>query len=101
MCAGGAPRRQGGFCSRVTHSIGSKTTVFQALKTAPSPEAIPRNVPGCRGVTRISSLIVLRRSPDRKSKEVRYKLIGECYIDGMMHGQALDIKNATETFVIT
>ena len=48
--------------------------------------------------------VILRPISDPESKEVEFKLIGECYIDGMMDGQALDIKDAagtkTETFVI-
>lgn len=48
--------------------------------------------------------VILRLISDPESKEVEFKLIGECYIDGMMDGQALDIKDAagtkTATFVI-
>lgn len=48
--------------------------------------------------------VILRRVLDPQSKEVVYRLIGECYIEGMMDGQALDIRDAmgtrTETLVI-
>ena len=41
--------------------------------------------------------VILRRATDPQSKEMVYKLIGECYIDGMMDGQALDIRDAMGT----
>ena len=41
--------------------------------------------------------VILRLVSDPESKEVECKLIGECYIDGMMDGQALDTKDAWGT----
>ena len=41
--------------------------------------------------------VILRRAFDSQSKEMVYKLIGGCYIEGMMDGQALDIKDAMGT----
>ena len=48
--------------------------------------------------------VVLRQVPDPSGDEILYKLIGECYIDGMMDGQALVKKDQmnidSQTFVI-
>lgn len=48
--------------------------------------------------------VILRLVSDPESREVVFELIGECYIDRMMDGQALDIKESmgtkTKTFMI-
>lgn len=42
--------------------------------------------------------VMLRQISDTKNQEVKYKMIGECYIDGMMDGQALDLKDEKGLF---
>ena len=42
--------------------------------------------------------VILRQISDTKNQEVEYKMIGECYIDGMMDGQALDLKDEKGLF---
>jgi hypothetical protein len=36
---------------------------------------------------------VLRKVVDKKHKEIHFRLMGESYVHGLMHGEALDIHN--------
>ena len=78
-----------------------KTTAKGLLGLAPGGTKISDVVAILYGC---SVPVILREVPNSSSDKVLYKLIGECYIDRMMYGQALDEKVRmdikTQTFII-